>query len=455
VTADVEYPAVRDAARSTGTPPAEGRPHPPRRVLSAFLAIAGLALVVLSAGTIVVSERIARQGALDEAESSARRISEFLVLPLLTEALAGIPGRWEELRLRVDDRLTDETVTAVIIWSETGEVLFASNRSWEGQVFRPTSELQAAVDGEVVAHLEEHSELSPLAAVGENRVLGVYVPEVVDGERLVVEVHFPDAAIDRQAALLRSEILPLAVGSMLLLQLVQVPIAVSLVRRVRRQDVERAALIALNLTASERERRTIAGDVHDGPVQEIAGVNLVLSSLRRRVPTADQATVDRLVSTLRNAGDSLRRLVIDIYPPDLSASGLQVAVAERATLLEEQGVQVRLRTERLDEIDPSAAAVVYRTAREALTNVARHASASSVVVVLQPTVLRGRSAVHLEVTDDGVGLTAPSPSRHERGHLGLRLLRDRVEALGGRVSLGTAPGGGTSVVAVVPSSPSS
>jgi two-component system, NarL family, sensor kinase len=454
VTASVSKAAVRDARRPIGHRTATNRPSRPRRVLSVFVAVAALALMGLTAGTVFVSERIAQRGALHEAESSARGISEFLVLPVLTEALAGVPGRWDELRRRVDNRLTDETVTAVIIWSRTGEVLFASDESLEGRVFRPTPELLAAVDGEVVAHVEA-SELSLFPRGGENRLLGVYVPEVVGEERLVVEVHFPDAAIDRQAALLRSEILPLAVGAMLLLQLVQVPIAVSLVRRVRRQEVEKAALVALNLQASERERRTIAGDVHDGPVQEIAGVNLVLSSLRRRVPTADQATVDRLVSTLRNAGNSLRRLVIDIYPPDLSASGLEQAVAELVTLVEEKGVAARLHTERLDEIDPSAAAVVYRTAREALANVARHAAASRVDVVLEPTVLHGRPAVYLEVTDDGVGLTASAASRQGDEHLGLRLLRDRVEAQGGCVNLGETPGGGTSVVAVLPSSPPS
>jgi two-component system, NarL family, sensor kinase len=454
VTVGIREAGVRAARRPTGLRSATSRSSRPRRVLSAFVAVAALALMGLTAGTVFVSERIAQRGALHEAESSARRISEFLVLPILTEALAGFPGRWDELRRRVDNRLTDETVTAVIIWSGTGEVLFASDESLEGRVFRPTPELLAAVDGEVVAHVEA-SEMSLVLSGGENRLLGVYVPAVVGTQSLVVEVHFPDAVIERQAALLRSEILPLAVGAMLLLQLVQVPIAVSLVRRVRRQEVERAALVAMNLQASERERRTIAGDVHDGPVQEIAGVNLVLSSLRRRVPTADQATVDRLVSTLRNSGNSLRRLVIDIYPPDLSASGLEAAVAELVTLVEEKGVEARLHTEQLDEIDPSAAAVVYRTAREALANVARHAAASRVDVVLEPTVLHGRPAVYLEVTDDGVGLTAPSPSRQEETHLGLRLLRDRVEAQGGCVNLGEAPGGGTSVVAVVPSSPSS
>lgn len=453
MTVDVETAAVRGARGPTRRSPAERPPNRPRRALSAFLAIAALALVVLSGGTVLVSERIAQRGALHEAESTARRISESLVLPILTEAVAGVPGRWDELRQRVDNRLTDETVTAVIIWSATGEVRFASDRSREGQVFRPTPALQAAVEGEVVAHVEEPPAQSALAAGEKDRLLRVYVPEVVGGEHLVVEVQFPGTTIDHQAAILLSEILPLAVGSMLLLQLVQIPIAVSLVRRVRRQEEERAALVALNLEASERERRTIAGDVHDGPVQEITGVNLVLSSLRRRVPTADQATVDWLVSTLRNAVHSLRRLVIDIYPPDLRAAGLAAAIEELVALVEQQGVRASLHTEALDEMHPSAAAVVYRTAREALTNVVRHASASHVDVVLEPSVLRGRPAVYLEVTDDGVGLTAPSPSQREEGHLGLRLLRDRVEAQGGYVSLGEVPGGGTSVVAVVPVSP--
>src|SRR3954453_8675051 len=96
-----------------------GSPHAghPGRDLAAFLLVAVITLVAVAAGTAVFSERVARASALAEAERSAVRMAQFLIAPILEEALAGVPGRWEELERRVTNRLEDQSVKALFIWT--------------------------------------------------------------------------------------------------------------------------------------------------------------------------------------------------------------------------------------------------------------------------------------------------------------------------------------------------
>ena len=184
-------------------------------------------------------------------------------------------------------------------------------------------------------------------------------------------------------------------------------------------------------------------------MQDLAGVSYALSALRGSLPEERQPTADKLVGAVRNAVQSLRRLMVDIYPPDLSGPGLGVAIADSAEPLRAAGVEVLMDAAPLPEMTPDAAAVLYRTAKEALANVAHHAQAKRVWITLEETELRGGPAVRLEIADDGVGFPASTDKRAE-GHLGLSLLRDRVVDLGGAVTLGERIGGGALLTAVVP-----
>ncbi len=189
--------------------------------------------------------------------------------------------------------------------------------------------------------------------------------------------------------------------------------------------------------------------MHDGPVQDLAGVSYALSALRTSVPEERQPTVDKLVGAVRHAVQSLRRLMVDIYPPDLSGPGLAVAITDAAEPLRAVGIEVLVDAAPLPETAPDVTAVLYRTAKESLANVAHHAQAKRVWITLEETALRGAPAVRLEVADDGVGFPVSTDKRGE-GHLGLALLRDRVVDLGGTVTLGDRPGGGAMLTAVVP-----
>ena len=159
-------------------------------------------------------------------------------------------------------------------------------------------------------------------------LLEVYTPLEANGERLALETYVPHASLDEQAAAVRADLLPIAIGALVVLQAVQIPIAVSLARSASRRAAERAALIEREVSASDRERRSIADDLHDGPVHELAGVSYALSALKGSLPPERHALADRLVGTVRHAVQALRKLMIDIYPPDLRGPGLGLAIGE-------------------------------------------------------------------------------------------------------------------------------
>jgi signal transduction histidine kinase len=412
------------------------------------VAVALLGLLITSAGTILISGRIASNHALKGAERAAERLARFAVAPLLEDALTEGTQRYEELDRLFENRTKDGSLTRAVIWRPSGEIVYATEPGLQGQRLTPSEKVLAAVDGETVSDVGDSSDTDgddPAQAL-----LEVYTPLKANGERLAFETYFPNESLDRQAAMLRRDLLPMSVGALVLLQLVQIPIATSLARRVSRQEAERAELIERQVSASDRERRAIAAEVHDGPVQDLAGVSYALSALKSHLPPGRQPMVDSVVSTAQHAVQSLRRLIIDIHPPDLSSSSLGKAIGDMAESLRGGGIDVVMDTGQLPEMTPSTVAVLYRTAKEALANVVHHSEAGHAWITLEETELRGAPAVRLEVADDGVGFPAEGIDKRREGHFGLAFLCDRVVDLGGTVTFATREGGGAIVTAVVP-----
>jgi two-component system, NarL family, sensor kinase len=423
-----------------------------RLEVMAFFVVPLMVLAAVATATVIVSERIARTNALTNAESIARRFTQLLLAPLLGEALSGVPGRWEELDRIVSNRLSDGSITFLVVWSPDGQILYASVPQAVGDRYPPSEDLLAAVGGMVVSDVDEQPESSYQGRVT-GPMVEVYVPVTSGGMSVVVEAYFSYDGIEEQAAVLRGEIIPLALGALVVLQLVQIPIATALARRVRRQETERAELLRRGLSASERDRRAIAGDVHDGPVQDLAGVSYGLSALRHKVPEENQANVDRMVGAVRRAVQSLRQLMVDLYPPDLTGPGLVASLEDLADRLRDEGLTVAVHATEMPELAPESAAMVYRTAKEALTNVSRHAQAKNVWLTLSPIEQYGVPAAMLTISDDGVGFPPTGTNRRSEGHLGLRLAVDRVRDLGGEMELSDRSGGGACVTAVIPAIP--
>jgi signal transduction histidine kinase len=191
--------------------------------------------------------------------------------------------------------------------------------------------------------------------------------------------------------------------------------------------------------------------LHDGVVQELAGVSYSLAAAADRSEGEGDAA---LGNVLRNAAAhtresmrELRSLLVEIYPASLHQAGLEAALRDLLAPLERQGLETRLVVERDLGLSDSAEAQLFRAAQEALRNVLLHAGARHVEV----RVARDGEIAKLVVSDDGRGLSPEALSRRrEEGHLGLRLLADLAAEAGGRLELDSKPDHGTRVTMEVP-----
>ena len=417
-----------------------------RRELTVFLLSGVLALVAVSWGTVVLGGQVARQDALGDAERSTRRLADFVVAPLLVDVLTGRPGATEDLDRVVANRMADGVLHQLLVWAPDGVVVWSSDPTLTGQTHEVTPELRSTLAGESSAELSWERELGAPDELVTPTELEVYAPiEGPDGGPLVFEAYYAAEGLDRSTVELRARIVPVAVGGLVLLQLVQVPIALRMSRRTSRQARDRSRLLARTLSASERERSQLAGQLHDGPVQDLAGLGYGLGALELQVADAQRPAVTRLSGVLDTAVLRLRRLMVEVYPPELGGAGLGWALEDLTTPLREAGVRVDCVLADPGDVDPETAATVYRAARETLSNSLRHSGAGQVRVELAALTRDGVAGVRLAVLDDGIGLPPTGIDKRAQGHLGLRLLVDRAADLGGRMTAGPGAVGGTAV----------
>jgi signal transduction histidine kinase len=219
-------------------------------------------------------------------------------------------------------------------------------------------------------------------------------------------------------------------------------IAVDLSERVSRDSVRRV------VEAQELERARLARELHDETGQALTSILLGLKPLERTAESAEARTAlesvrELVISTLQD----VRRLAVELRPSALDDFGLVPAVERLTeTFREQSGLRVDLETQLGEERLPSEAeTTLYRVIQEALTNVVKHSAAKRVSILLQ----RKNSAVVAVVEDDGAGFD-PSDTRADA--IGLSGMRERVSLAGGRLQVESSPGGGTTVVAEVPSS---
>ncbi len=202
------------------------------------------------------------------------------------------------------------------------------------------------------------------------------------------------------------------------------------------------------VTTREEERRRLRRDLHDGLGPTLAALNLQAGAVRALIPQ-DPAQASALVAewrtTLRAVIADIRRLVYALRPPALDELGLVGALREQAaqysTHAGMNGVQVALEApDHLPQLPAAVEVAAYRIAQEALANVVRHAQARTCRLRLWLD-----DALHLEITDDGIGL----PEEHRVG-VGLLSMRERAEELGGSCIIEPAVPSGTRVSARLP-----
>ena len=443
---------VRAGARDAAAREPSGRWTVARAVTQ--FTLAGLVAVVLvGVATAVASQRVGEREAIVDARTTTLLKAQTLVEPAVTDGLAaGEPAAVAQLGAVVRDNVLDRSLVRVKVWTRAGRIVYSDEPRLEGTTYRLGQDEVAALDhGVIEAEVSDLSKPENRFERGQGKLLEVYLPiRTPGGERLLFEAYYRYDAVSASGRRIWRSFAPISLGALVALQFVQIPLAWSLARRLRDRQRERERLLRQAIEASDVERRRIASDLHDGVVQDLAGVaySLAASSRNRELPAPAAALLDESAGHVRESITTLRTLLVDIYPPKLADAGLAGALTDLLAPARSRGLDVSLDAAELSEPLPQPqAALLYRAAQEALRNAVRHAHASSVRVRVAST----PDAATLDVVDDGVGFDpATAQAATAEGHLGLRGLADRVADAGGRMRVDTAPGEGTRVRVEVP-----
>ncbi|HEX6829866.1 MAG TPA: ATP-binding protein, partial [Burkholderiales bacterium] len=204
------------------------------------------------------------------------------------------------------------------------------------------------------------------------------------------------------------------------------------------------------LRVQEEERRSLAHELHDELGQYLTAIQAEATAIARLggdgLPRAREGA-DAIIASVREILRRVRGMLQRLRPETLESLGLEEAVRELVEGWRTRNPDVECRLEMaapLGAIDDAAGIAAYRVVQEALTNVARHARARRVLVRLLRENGNGSGMLEVSVRDDGIGM-APEPGRG----FGLLGMRERVEALGGSLTLSSQPGHGLSVSARV------
>lgn len=220
-----------------------------------------------------------------------------------------------------------------------------------------------------------------------------------------------------------------------------------MIRRIRRERKTMLASRRRLELARESERTKLAADLHDGPIQEL---QLLLRAFNTQSPRNryNRRLTGNILHTL---SDELRDICADLRPPVLHHFGFPRAARTCTTKFREHfpSVNMNVSIEDFEDLASDEQRItLYRALQETLMNVGLHAEAQNVWV----DVIQTDSEVVLSVKDDGRGFNLPKrlSDLEAEGHLGLSFLSQRVEAIGARLSITSAPGEGTKVLVIVP-----
>ena len=223
------------------------------------------------------------------------------------------------------------------------------------------------------------------------------------------------------------------------------------------------------------ERQSLARDLHDSVTQLIFSMTLVAQSVApawRRDPAEGERRVNRLLELSQSALAEMRALLVKLRPPaallQIQQEGLAVALHRHLADVSQNGFQFEFEAEGYTPQPFAQEEALYRIAQEALNNIVKYAQARQIKVKLGTDA----SSTRLTITDDGVGfglfsttsVTSPSEAQGQEdrenaipvkepgqtGGLGLTIMRERAQTLGGKVEVITAPGSGVVVAVTLP-----
>ncbi|MBG6189465.1 signal transduction histidine kinase [Arthrobacter sp. CAN_A212] len=393
----------------------------------------------------------AENHALDNAQRITQRLADYAVSPLINDRLiAGDPAAIEELDVRLKPWLERGAVLRIKVWDGDGRIIYSDVPSLIGQQFdlpAPALGLLAGASG--TTSLEDQQGLENEYEADSGELVEVYVGSLAaTGAPLIFEAYYDDDGVREEQTRVLLAITPIFLLAFGVLQLAQLIPAVRLARRIQAHEVSRRKLLQYAIEASDLERRRIARDLHDEVIQDLAGLSYAMEAEEKRGAASQRPLFGRVRSILQENLRTLRAMTSELYPPDLDTLGLPAALTRLAESLREQGIDVALQVPDNYEMDRDHAVMLYRVAREVLTNTVKHAHANSVHLSL----LREDGSTVLTIRDDGRGFNPEDGS--PEGHLGLRLMHDTIREAGGSLQVLSGGGCGTSVIATLSRIPS-
>lgn len=409
-------------------------------------ALSGFAALVLLAGAgVYLLEHIGRAEAIRHAKELAALAGRDVAAQDVTPALErGDAAAIRRMDVAVRRILAAGSVVRVKIWLPDGRIVYSDQHRLIGSKYGLGADERAALRaGSTEADISDLRRPENRFERPFGKLLEVYLPiRDTAGRSLLYEDYERYSSVAASGHRLWLSFAPAVLGALALLWLVQIPLAWRAARRLQHGQVERERLLRMAIEASEEERRRIARDLHDGAVQDLAGVSYSLTATAEAAPDAIAGVMREAAEDTRRTIKELRTLLVDIYPPDLHRAGLEAALRDLIAPLAPHGIAATLEIASDLVLPEAVETLFYRGAQEALRNVVKHAQATQVRVRVEAD---GR--VCLTVDDDGVGLPAEPGAD---GHFGLRLLADLAREAHGRLLVESRPRRGTRVMIEVP-----
>jgi signal transduction histidine kinase len=350
----------------------------------------------------------------------------------------------ERLQSEVEHSLLGREIVRVKIWNREGTIIVSDEKRLIGETYQMSDDLLAAFSGEVIYDVPDLSrpENEYERDLGALREYYVPVDSGSQGIEIVFEIYELAEHVVVTVERIRFAIwVALGIGAAVLL-VALVAAAITNAHAEKEQRDRSRRLIGELLEVQESERTRIVGSLHDDIGQPLYRIMFGLQASKRMAdedsPIHEELT--KLDSLVREVDATLRSELTALRQEPGVEIDLESALIELVEVVEgETGLDIEFSADVETELPLAHRATLYRAAKEALTNVDRHAHADHVTVRL----LEGGDSTMIEVVDNGSG-TIGHPG------LGLTTTRDRLEAIGGGIVIADARGGGTRFVAWVP-----
>jgi two-component system, NarL family, sensor kinase len=413
-------------------------------------ALSSVALLLLVAGIGAVALRhLATQEALDDARSVTVAFSRGMLSNAVTPAvLREDPAAIRALDRRVHETVLGHPIVRIKVWAPSGRIVYSDARDLIGRRFPLPDDLREALtDGGVRAEVSDVSRPENRFERGGERLVEVYLPvRLASGHEVIVEAYHPGGRIDAASRRIWRTFLPMLLGLLAALALVQLPLVWAQSRRARADARAREELAREAERALQTERGRIATELHVGVVQDLSGAAYALHAAAALPAEASHADLRRALAhgadVCRSSMTRMRELLVDLRAPQDGAQDLRGAIDAIARPLRDAGIDVIVGVAMARPLADDAALLIHRAAREILLEVRRETGVTLVTVGLVERAGDVVLTVDHNSTDDDCA-TAPSQPR-------LESLAARLEAAGGSLTVDRRPGLGARYAATLP-----